>query len=121
MESYSVDEVFGITRELPLNYVQRSAVDDKLKSELKAGHHVVIYGSSKQGKTSLRKHCMRPEHYILVQCSNKSDMGELHANILKRAGFEITQSNKKSLSGRSKVFATFKGTRKLPLQVDTAR
>lgn len=112
METYSVDEVFGITRELPLNYVQRSAVDDKLKSELKAGHHVVIYGSSKQGKTSLRKHCMRPEHYILVQCSNKSDMGELHANILKRAGFEITQSNKKSLSGRSKVFATFKGTLK---------
>ncbi|MFY3082009.1 hypothetical protein ACOTF2_18260, partial [Achromobacter xylosoxidans] len=115
MESYSVDEVFGITRELPLNYVQRQAVDDKLKSELKAGHHVVIYGSSKQGKTSLRKHCMRPEDYILVQCSNKSDMGELHANILKRAGFEITQSNKKSLSGRSKVFATFKGTIKAAL------
>ncbi|UVS93458.1 hypothetical protein EFP17_28150 [Burkholderia glumae] len=114
-ETCTVDEVFGITRELPLNYVERTAVDDKLKRELSAGHHVVIYGSSKQGKTSLRKHCLDPEQYILVQCSNKSDMGELHANILKRAGFEIVQSTKKSVSGRNKVIANFKASVKAAL------
>lgn len=111
-DKHTVDEVFGITRELPLNYVERTAVDEKLKSELGAGHHVVIYGSSKQGKTSLRKHCLNENQYILVQCSNKSDMSDLHANILKRAGFEIVQSTKKSASGKNKIIANFKAAAK---------
>lgn len=106
--SYTTDEVFGITRNLPLNYVEREGVDQKLQRELRAKHHIVIYGSSKQGKTSVRKHCLPDESYILVQCSNKSDMADLHANILKRAGFEITQSSKKSSSGKNKVIANVK-------------
>lgn len=106
--SYTTDEVFGITRHLPLNYVEREAVDQKLQNELCAKHHIVIYGSSKQGKTSVRKHCLPDDSYILVQCSNKSDMADLHANILKRAGFEITQSSKKSSSGKNKVIASVK-------------
>lgn len=112
---YSIDEVFGITRELPLNYVERAAVDGKLKNELGAGHHVVIYGSSKQGKTSLRKHCLSEDQYILIQCSNKSDLSDLHASILKRAGFEITQSNKKSSTGKNKIVASFKSAFKAAL------
>lgn len=106
--SYTTDEVFGITRNLPLNYVERDAVDKNLQKELLAKHHIVIYGSSKQGKTSVRKHCLPDDSYILVQCSNKSDMADLHANILKRAGFEITQSSKKSSSGKNKVIASVK-------------
>jgi hypothetical protein len=31
MSHYTVDEVFGITRDLPLNYVERKAVDEKLR------------------------------------------------------------------------------------------
>lgn len=105
---HTTDEVFGITRHLPLNYIERVTVDAKLREELEAGHHIVIYGSSKQGKTSLRKHCLDEADYILVQCSNKSDMADLHASILKRAGFEITQSSKRSSSGKNKVIASAK-------------
>ncbi len=105
---HTVDEVFGITRDLPLNYVNREAVDDKLLSELGAGRHIVIFGSSKQGKTCLRKHCLPDESYILVQCSNRSDLADLHANILKRAGFELTQATTRSASGKNKLVAKFK-------------
>ncbi|MFM0514738.1 hypothetical protein [Paraburkholderia sp. RL17-373-BIF-A] len=108
MTSHTVDEVFGISRTLPLNYVARPDVDGRLLGELAAAHHVVIYGSSKQGKTSLRKRCMDPGGYILVQCSNRSDIADLHSNILKRAGFEITLSQKRSSSGRHKVIASLK-------------
>lgn len=107
MAVHSTDEVFGITRDLPLNYVVRPAVDERLLSELKAGRHMVVYGSSKQGKTSLRKHCLRDEEYILVQCSNRSDLADLHSNILKRAGFELAQSTKKSVTGKYKITAKF--------------
>ncbi|MDR5826122.1 hypothetical protein [Caballeronia sp. LZ043] len=109
---HTVDEVFGITRNLPLNYVERADVDRRLRDELSAAHHVVIYGSSKQGKTSLRKRCMDSSEYILVQCSNRSDIADLHSNILKRAGFEITLSQKRSSSGRHKVIASLKAAMK---------
>ncbi|RQR75232.1 hypothetical protein [Burkholderia sp. Bp9015] len=112
---HTVDEVFGITRNLPLNYAERSDVDGRLRDELAAAHHVVIYGSSKQGKTSLRKRCMDSSEYILVQCSNRSDIADLHSNILKRAGFEITLSQKRSSSGRHKVVASLKAAVKATL------
>lgn len=51
MTNYEVNEVFGLSRDLPLNYIERTAVDDKLKQELQAKKHIVIYGGSKQGKT----------------------------------------------------------------------
>lgn len=110
---HTVDEVFGISRHLPLNYVEREKVDGKLREELRAEHHVVIYGSSKQGKTSLRKNCMDSSNYILVQCAHNSDIANVHSNILKRAGFEITLSEKRSSSGKLKVIASIKAALKI--------
>jgi hypothetical protein len=48
-------DVFGVSRELPLTYVEREHVDDKLLDNLTRDKHIIIYGSSKQGKTCLRK------------------------------------------------------------------
>ena len=67
----SVDEVFGINRDLPLNYVERESADAVLVNNLVRRQHLVIYGSSKQGKTSIRKHCLNANDYIVVHCSNK--------------------------------------------------
>ena len=55
MDSYKLDEVFGISRDLPLNYVERDHVDNQLKECLKRKQHIVIYGSSKQGKRVYEK------------------------------------------------------------------
>lgn len=111
---YKTAEVFGISRDLPLNYTTRSAVDNKLVDNLTRDKHVVIYGSSKQGKTSLRKHCLEETDYIVVQCSNKWSLGDLHAAILKQAGYEVTQSETRTVSGKNritaKISAAFFGT-----------
>ena len=48
-------EVFGIRVEPVLSYVEREAVDGKFKDAIDSDHHIVVYGSSKQGKTSLRQ------------------------------------------------------------------
>lgn len=102
------DEVFGIGRELPLNYVSRIKADDVLIENLPRGRHLVIYGSSKQGKTSLRKNCLKEDDYIVIHCSNKWNVADINTNILKKAGYEITLSNTKSASGKSKIFAKLK-------------
>jgi glycosyltransferase involved in cell wall biosynthesis len=98
-------DVFGIQRDLPLNYIERSA-DKILLDSLDRSHHVVIYGSSKQGKTSLRKKNIKEEDYILVHCSNKWDITHIHNNILKQAGYELTLSESLTTTGKAKVKAT---------------
>lgn len=102
---YEADEVFGIVRGLPPNYVARENVDDRLRDYLDRGQHVVVYGSSKQGKTCLRKHCIPDDDQIVVQCSNQWDVADVHAAILKRAGYEVTLSEKRTVSGTRKIRA----------------
>lgn len=106
--SHTTDEVYGVTREIPLNYVTRDTVDNSFVANLTRDKHVVIFGSSKQGKTCLRKHCLKEDDYILVQCSNKWNVQELNSNILKRAGFQVVLSDKKTVEGGNKIKAGLK-------------
>jgi hypothetical protein len=102
----TTDAVYGISRDVPLNYTTRPSVDERFVDNLTREKHIVVYGSSKQGKTCLRKHCLNESDYIHVQCSNKWTLEEIHANVLKRAGFKIEQSEKKTSSGKNKIVAS---------------
>lgn len=103
-------DVYGIGRDLPLNYVARKAVDEYFVANLTRDKHVIIFGSSKQGKTSLRKSCLADDDYIVIHCSNKWGIAELNAAILKRAGYEVTQSSTKTTTGRNKILAAVKAS-----------
>jgi hypothetical protein len=86
-------DVFGVSRELPLTYVEREHVDNKLLDNLTRDKHIIIYGSSKQGKTCLRKHCLQDDDYIHVQCQ-------------KHIGyFEAKRTDSKSGGLRSRGYA----------------
>ncbi|WP_241330327.1 hypothetical protein [Chryseobacterium arthrosphaerae] len=54
MKKKLTKEVFGIQREVPLNYIEREA-DKVFNDSLDRRHHVVIFGSSKQGKRAYEK------------------------------------------------------------------
>ncbi len=108
MEKYKLDEVYGISREIPLNYVERENVDRKFMDNLNRNKHITIFGSSKQGKTCLRKHCLNTDEYVVVQCSNKWSLSDLNTNILKRAGYELEISSKTSVGGKAKIIASIK-------------
>lgn len=105
---HRVDDVYGIRRDVPLNYVARDAVDLTFIDHLAVDKHIVIYGSSKQGKTCLRKHCLEDSDYILVQSASKWDLKDVLTAVLKRAGFQITQSEKKTASGTNKIMASIR-------------
>ena len=98
-------DVFGIQRDVPKNYVPRDAVDDIFVESLTRDKHIVVYGSSKQGKTSLRKYNLTLEDYISVTCSNSATLSHLHAAILKAAGYTVEQSTTRTVSGESKINA----------------
>ena len=105
---HKVSEVFGQSRGIPLNYVQRDNVDLKFQESLRSKKHIVVHGSSKQGKTSLRKISLKNDQYILIHCSNKWDIGKLNAQILKQVGFQLIVSNETTLGGSLKVKASIK-------------
>lgn len=112
---HQVDDVFGVNRDLPLNYVTREDVDGKLVDSLSRNQHIVIYGSSKQGKTSLRKSCLPDEDYIVVSCQNRWTLTQLNSAILKRAGFKVELSESKTITGGNKVILEFEGEGGIPL------
>ena len=111
---HTVDDVFGVSREVPLNYVDRAEVDGQFIQSLSRSHHIVIFGSSKQGKTCLRKHCLNADDYITVSCHNKWKLSELHAAILKQAGYEVKQSTSQAVGGHFKLEVNAGGQFKVP-------
>ena len=42
---YTVDEVYGLSRNIPLNYVERHDVDERLRCNLNRDKHITIFGS----------------------------------------------------------------------------
>lgn len=106
MEKFLTKDVFGIQRDIPHNYIEREA-DKVFQDSLDRGHHVVIFGSSKQGKTCLRKKNLQDTEYITVHCDNKMDLYSLNINILKQAGFTIQVSETKTINGKAKVKVAF--------------
>lgn len=103
---HKLSDVYGISRDVPLNYVPRDTVDGALVASLTRDKHLVIFGSSKQGKTCLRKWNLKEEEYIVVTSSNKWSLADLHAAILKQAGYTIEQTVARTMSGGHKIAAT---------------
>ncbi|RRO07300.1 hypothetical protein DMB84_020950, partial [Pectobacterium aquaticum] len=99
----TISSVFKTSRDLPENYVIRKDIDDKFIDALTQETHVVIYGSSKQGKTSLRKKNLLQNDYIDITCSNNWRLEDIHVAILKKIGYQVSTSQSKTLKGTAKV------------------
>ncbi|EKK5378459.1 hypothetical protein PN738_003607, partial [Morganella morganii] len=99
----TISSVFKTSRDLPENYVTRKDIDDKFIDALTQETHVVIYGSSKQGKTSLRKKNLLPDDYIDITCSNNWKLEDIHVAILKKIGYQVSTTSSKTLKGTAKV------------------
>lgn len=116
-----VQEIFGQSSSVPLNYVERETVDGVFRRSLTNNKLIVLHGNSKQGKSSLLKHSLEKDSYVIVYCNNKWDIGRLNAQILRRAGFEINTSTYKTIDGKTKVLASFKSSKKnIPQEYDVS-
>ncbi len=102
-------DVYGVTRDLPLNYVSRAKIDGALIEALSRDKHIVIHGSSKQGKTSLRKWNLIDDDYVLVSCQSRWGLADLLSAILKRVGYLVEQSQVLTTSGGHKISAKASG------------
>ncbi|MEQ1625687.1 MAG: hypothetical protein ABL870_13385, partial [Sediminibacterium sp.] len=110
MKYLDLDEVFGVSRNIPGSYKSRESVDDLFLESLQQKKHIVIFGSSKQGKTCLRKRHLKESRYITIHCNTNLDLKGLNEQILKLAGYEITISKTNTVGGtaNAEIEAGFK-------------
>jgi hypothetical protein len=111
---HQLNDVFGLSRGLPRIYVWRERVDDRFLEELAREKHVVVHGSSKQGKTSLRKRHLRDDAHIYVQCTRDLSRAKIYEMILKFAGVKVRAVYGTTASDGSKYGGGGEAAAKLP-------
>lgn len=84
--------VFGVKSSLIRSYIERESVDSRFKSAISDGNEVIIYGSSKQGKSTLILKHLQLDRYIKVECSPQTQAIDIYKSILRQLGVTYIES-----------------------------
>ena len=84
-----LEQVFGVCRDAVATYIERETVDNALSAALKGTRQIIIYGSSKQGKTSLLHRHIRSDMRVTVHCGLNTTAGDIYRSFLRQRGIEI--------------------------------
>ncbi|WP_084611597.1 hypothetical protein [Tomitella biformata] len=93
-------QVFGVSTEiLKDSYVDRGALDEKIKQYLKRDNHIAIRGASKSGKSWLRQRIIGDA--ITVQCRWGKSVADIYREALGQIGVKLvtSESNSRSMEG----------------------
>jgi hypothetical protein len=110
MSKVRVDQIFGVSKDMILSYLEREKVDGRFKLALESDKHVVVYGASKQGKSALLLKHLRVEDSIGVGCTPKTDTKSIYSSLLRQIGVKIetTSVEKSGTTGSVAVKTSFK-------------
>lgn len=117
--TYQTADVFGVKSKLIRSYIERDSVDETFKKAIKDGNEVIVYGSSKQGKTSLILKHLQEDDYIKVECSPQTKSIDIYKSILRQSNITYVESESSENASEhgGKVSAGFKI--KIPFLGDT--
>jgi hypothetical protein len=101
-----LEDVFGISSGVMATYVERGA-DETFKECLEKRKHILVHGSSKQGKTSLRKRHLPPERCISITCQAEWDLSKLYLAILRRSECYPEIAEERTTAGGGKINVGF--------------
>jgi len=109
-EKYSTNDVFGVKSKLIKSYIERERVDSKFKEALHDGNEVIVYGSSKQGKTSLILKHLKEEDYVKIECSPQTLPIDIYKSVLRQLKITFIESSTENRSSEeaAKISGGFK-------------
>lgn len=87
-----LEEVFGVSANHILSYVEREDVDTRFITALSSDKQIIVYGSSKQGKTALVTKHLPYKDNILVSLTPKTELVDIYSTILSKAGVRIVSA-----------------------------
>ncbi|EHK2856265.1 hypothetical protein K6P01_004567 [Vibrio parahaemolyticus] len=99
----NVEDVFGVSGKQVASYVERVHVDDKFKDALRTDKQIIVYGSSKQGKTALVKKYIPYEDNILISLSPKTTLKDIYQSILRKSDVVLKTSYTEGTGDTTKV------------------
>jgi len=85
-----LNNVFGVSKDPVASYIERDAVDQALADALATTKQIVIYGSSKQGKTALLQRHLVEQQRATYHCGPTSSAEDIYRTFLRGFGIEIT-------------------------------
>ncbi|MFH1118235.1 MAG: hypothetical protein V1775_00320 [Bacteroidota bacterium] len=99
------NQVYGVSNDLIDTYIERTAVDEAFTKGLQKNKHIIVYGASKQGKTSLTNKHLTESAYVKVNCSPASSTLDIYNSIARQLDIEILESREvtTSIGGEAKV------------------
>ncbi|WP_228275391.1 hypothetical protein, partial [Acinetobacter oleivorans] len=116
---YKTGDVFGVKSKLIASYVERLEVDSKFQEAITEGNEIIVYGSSKQGKTSLILRHLKEDQYVKVECSPQTQTIDIYKSILRQLNITFIESEttENTIEHGGKITGSFKV--KVPLFLDT--
>lgn len=84
-----LENVFGVSSEPILSYVTRPQVDEVFKAALETRKQIIVYGSSKQGKTALVSKYVNYKDNIVVRLSPETQITDMYSSILRQCEIKI--------------------------------
>jgi len=73
-----LNNVFGVSKDPVASYIERDAVDQALADALATTKQIVIYGSSKQGKTALLQRHLVEQQRATYHCGPTSSAEDIY-------------------------------------------
>ncbi len=98
-----LEEVFGVRAEPVLSYVERPEVDNRFISGLESDKQLVVYGASKQGKTSLVTKHLPYGKNLVIRIGPKTEIVDIYSSALRQLKIKIVGETTESTSRESNV------------------
>lgn len=115
MTKHLLKNVFGIRSHQIESYTERTAVDGAFAEALESDHHIVVYGSSKQGKTSLRERHLDSGKCVIFRCGPRTEISGIYMSILRQEKVRIVSHETRTFSGKAGGKGQLTYSAKLPL------
>ena len=109
-----LNEVFGVSKQRVQSYLERAAVDGFFVKALGSDNHIIVYGSSKQGKTSLVDKHLPYESNVLVSCTPKFEPIDIYKSILRNENIQLESGSEHETSTAFKLAVTTRFKAVLP-------
>jgi len=108
------NQVYGVSNDVIDTYIERPAVDKLFTEGLQKNKHIIIYGASKQGKTSLTNKHLNESDYVKVNCSPTSTTLDLFNSIVRQLNIEILESTETTSTIGGEIKAGLKAKVRIP-------
>lgn len=89
--SKKVSEVFGVSNEEIASYIERKEVDDEFQKGLTQNKHIIIFGSSKQGKTAVTNKHLEEKSLVRINCVPESKPIDIYKSLLRQLNIEFEE------------------------------